>query len=216
VARQSRCFEPAFPAALYQPGSLQAKTRRTLFFYARPNNPRNLYYFGVRILARCVAAGLLEPNVWTICCVGGDVPALDFGHGVKSQSLGQLSWRDYARFLGTVDLALCLMYTPHPSYPPFDVASSGGVVVSNRCLNKTEMTECANILLGDLDETAFLETMRAGIALACDLPRRQANYRAARIQRSWADSLAPLIAGMGVSAGIDQPAQTRPAEQSDV
>lgn len=197
IAENGQYFEPAFPMSLYQPKPFRAKKRYKLFFYARPNNPRNLFHFGMSIIERCISAGIINTREWDIYCVGQDIPTIKFSNGASSINLGQLSWSEYAKFLGDVDLALSLMYTPHPSYPPFDVASSGGVVVTNICQNKTEMVESKNILLGDLDEEQFLKTMTSGIALAKDMKQREQNYRESRIYRSWQENLAPIVITMG-------------------
>jgi SAM-dependent methyltransferase len=193
VAHRGFCFEPAFPEALYRPKNFGKKARYRLFFYARPENPRNLFHFGLEVLDRCISTGVLDTEEWEICFAGQNVPDIRFSNGARGVPLGQLGWDAYAGFLGGVDLALSLMYTPHPSYPPFDVASSGGVVVTNRYLGKTEIVESDNILAADLDLDSFALAMKAGISLAKDAERRERNFRTQRIARSWEDNLAESV-----------------------
>ena len=45
---------------------------------------------------------------------------------------GVLSWDDYLALLATAHLGVSLMASPHPSYPPLEMAASGLVVVTNR------------------------------------------------------------------------------------
>ena len=45
--------------------------------------------------------------------------------------MGRLPWDDYFRFLSTIDVALSLQQSPHPSHPPFDAAISGAYAVTN-------------------------------------------------------------------------------------
>jgi O-antigen biosynthesis protein len=45
---------------------------------------------------------------------------------------GVLSWDAYLELLATAHLGVSLMASPHPSYPPLEMAASGLVVVTNR------------------------------------------------------------------------------------
>ena len=113
-----------------------------------------------------IRQGIIDTSEWEICCAGQDIPDIVFSDGTRPVHSGLMSWQEYRDFVSEVDLALSLMYTPHPSYPPFDVAVSGGVVVTNKCMNKQYFSECKNVLMGDLEPNSFRETMRQGVALA--------------------------------------------------
>jgi hypothetical protein len=189
-------FIPAFSKKLYQPNSFTKKNKYSLFFYSRPNNPRNLFNYGIYLLNKGFEKGILDPNDWDIYLVGQNTPEITFCNGYKAINKGLLDWDQYAAFLSDVDLAVSLMYTPHPSYPPYDVACSGGVVVSNLCLNKKEFPECKNVLLGDLEENSFLETLEKGIILSKNIKERKINFEESTIQRSWHDTIKDLLAFM--------------------
>lgn len=189
-------FEPAFQKDFYKCKGFTKKEKYKLFFYARPNNPRNLFQIGVHLLDKAIAEGVLDTNEWDIYCVGQSAPELTFSNGSKSINLGQLSWEEYAEFLSDVDIGLCLMYTPHPSYPPYDVACSGGVVITNKMLNKQSFNECDNIVLIDLVEGKSMEGFAEAIALAKDMQRRKKNYEQSRICRDWNTAMEPVISFM--------------------
>jgi len=193
IVKHGVYFEPAFPKALYQPQSFVQKKKYKLFFYARPNNPRNMFTYGINLLEKSIETGVLDTNEWDIYCAGQAIPELKFSNGYVAQNLGLMSWHEYGEFLGGVDLALSLMYTPHPSYPPFDVACSGGVVVSNRCGNKKTFDWCKNVILSSLEENEFIESMAKGIELAKDMPQRQENFENSTIPRAWQDTLGPTL-----------------------
>ena len=195
IARGS-WFEPAFPAALYSKKEFAEKKRYKLFFYARPNNPRNLYEVGVERLKKAVERGIVDTAEWDIYCVGQAAPVITFAGGARTINPGQLSWTEYADFLSDVDLGLCLMYTPHPSYPPFDVACSGGVVLSNRMMNKTSFDMCRNVILAELEEEAFLEAFKEAVALAKNMEQRKKNYEENTIPRDWHQTLEETMAFM--------------------
>lgn len=195
---QNGCyFEPAFPSALYKCKKFEAKTHYKLFFYARPNNPRNLYSFGVEMLDKAIDQGILDTKTWDIFCVGQNAPQITFCNGAQSINLGQLSWTEYAEFLSDVDLGLCLMYTPHPSYPPFDVACSGGVVLSNQMMNKVTFKECKNVIMAELEESKFIKAFSKAIQLAQDPEERKKNFEENTIPRDWHKTLKDTMTYMG-------------------
>ena len=190
-------FEPAFSKTLYLTPDFAPKARRRLFFYSRPNNPRNLFAFGLRVLDEAIARGILDTEEWEICFAGQDVPDVRFCDGSKPVNCGLMTWEEYREFTGTIDLALSLMYTPHPSYPPFDIAVSGGVVVTNCYRNKTEFPGCRNVLMGELELESMMETMQRGVKLACSDEERARNYAEMTIPRNWPDTLKETLEKMG-------------------
>jgi len=191
IAQHGMWFEPAFPASLFYPRARSSKRR--FFFYARPGNERNLFYFGIQVIEAALAANILDPNVWEIYLVGNKLPPLVFGNGILPIKYENLSWSDYADLAGTIDLALSLMYTPHPSYPPLDMAASGAVVVTNRLMNKTSLSAYSdNILCADLNIDSLLAAIQSGVALSAS-PIRQKNFESAGLQRSWEKAFAPIL-----------------------
>ena len=197
-------FEPAFPVSFYHADTIVQKQRKKLFFYARPNNPRNLFYTGLLILNRAITEGILDMDKWEIYMIGNNIPKdIQFVGGVKPTIYDTMSWDKYAAFLRSVDLTLSLMYTPHPSYPPYDAACSGSVVLTNQCFNKTEMSECNNIILGDLtDFESFMRSFEKAVKLSEDIAARTANYKNSQIPRSWDAVLADIIDFMNTAEPI--------------
>ena len=127
--------------------------------------------------------------------VGKDIPKLRFDNGrYTAKRLENLSWTEYAELAGNTDLALCLMYTPHPSYPPFDLAASGAVVVTNRFNNKQDLSGYSkNILCGDLQLESMLAAMASGVALATDATQRTSNYQSNLLGTDWKASFADVV-----------------------
>ena len=183
-------FNPAFSSSMYHRENFDKRDEHyKLFFYARPNNPRNMYYYGLRLLDRAIERGIIDINHWTICFAGSELEHIGFSNGVHVENMGLMEWKEYAEFLSTVDLTMSLMYTPHPSYPPYDAVCSGGVVITNRCLNKQEFPECDNIIMADLEEEAFLEGLSRAVELAQDYPVRKKNYENSTVPRDWKETL---------------------------
>jgi hypothetical protein len=114
---------------------------------------------------------------------------LTFGEGYSPHRCEGLDWEAYADLVGTIDLGLSLMYTPHPSYPPLDLAASGAVVVTNKFSNKQDLSEYSrNILCAELDTQALLDALRVGVALAEDKETRARNFAANGLGSDWAQS----------------------------
>ena len=195
LAGRAIAFEPSFPPSVYSPAASRAEGRRTLTFYARPNNVRNLYHFGLAVLETAISRGVIDLAEWDIVFMGKDIPKLRLDDGrYTPRRLENMSWNEYAELCGRTDLALCLMYTPHPSYPPFDMAASGAVVVTNRFGNKQDLGGySANILCAEPELEAMVAEIGRGVALARDTARRQANHQANRLGRDWKQSFAEVL-----------------------
>ncbi|MFL5280762.1 MAG: hypothetical protein ACJ8AW_07105 [Rhodopila sp.] len=189
-------FEPAFPMHLYHPAesSCQAGVRRNFFFYARPNNLRNLYWRGLEAISAAIEEGVFDPAEWDFHFAGSNAEPLTLPHGARAMFSPPMAWSDYAAFIRRMDVGLSLMYTPHPSYPPLDLAASGAVVVTNRFGRKRSLEQYSpNILCADPGVPSLVEALRAASAIAADRPLRESNFAKNALQRDWSVSLAPAL-----------------------
>ncbi len=132
-------FEPSFAAFRRDGRLLGADGLRHLFFYARPHNPRNLFDLGIAALDAAIEAGAFSADRWRIHLAGRSVPPVTFCDGSEPVVHNEMGWSQYRDFLGTVDLGLSLMASPHPSYPPLDLAAGGSVVVTNTWPGKPDL-----------------------------------------------------------------------------
>ncbi len=179
-------FTPAFSHMKNAKINFEKKSGKyKLFFYARESNPRNLFYTGISILNNAILQGVLNTEEWEICFAGQSVPDFVFCDNSKPTVLGLMDWKVYREFLQTVDLALCLMYTPHPSYPPFDVAINGGVVLTNKHQNKEFFNESDNIITSELDNECMMENLESAITLAKNYSQRKINFEKNKIPENW-------------------------------
>lgn len=194
-------FEPAFPRDLFH-GNRQVKTprnKRQFVFYARINNHRNLFTLGLEVIDKALRQGLLDDKLWDIVFVGSHIPDVALHGGVRPRRLENLPWASYAELVRKSDLALCLMYTPHPSYPPLDFAAGGAVAVTNRFGLKQDLSAFSrNIVCGEPTVHGMLEALESGIELACLDELRAANHAASTLPDSWQETLAPVVATIQV------------------
>jgi hypothetical protein len=94
------------------------------------------------------------------------------------------------------------MSTPHPSYPPLDLAASGGVVVTSRYGRKQDLSALSpNIICADPSVAGLLDGLRAGVAVVTDAQQRARNAAAGTIARDWEMAFAPVLDRLVATAG---------------
>jgi hypothetical protein len=133
----AQTFMPAVDRAVFARRDRSPGAPRRLVFYARPRNPRNLFEIGLRVLRDAAAAGLFDDEPWEFLAIGQELPDLPLStrHVLRSQPW--LRYEDYGALLGSSDVLLSLMLSPHTSYPPLEMAAAGGLVVTNTFGPKT-------------------------------------------------------------------------------
>jgi hypothetical protein len=131
-------FEPTLNDGLRQ-ALLQARAttqprQKRIVVYARPSTPRNAF----ELLCEALRAwGWSSPTAaqWEVVAAGELTADLDLGP-FKMRALGKLDLSAYAELLATSAIGVSLMISPHPSYPPLEMAAFGMGVVTNRFANK--------------------------------------------------------------------------------
>lgn len=187
-------FEPAFPSSHFYLEDRAPASKRTLFFYARPNNPRNLFYLGCEVLRRAVESGLLPPDRWKLLLCGKDIPRLGFTPAIEVEYAENLSWDAYSATVRKCDVGLSLMSTPHPSYPPLDLAASGAIVVTSSWGPKTDLGRYSeNILMAPPEPGALVAALGAAVRRAEDQQERRTRYERNGLERDWTRALAGAV-----------------------
>jgi 2-polyprenyl-3-methyl-5-hydroxy-6-metoxy-1,4-benzoquinol methylase len=195
VKEDGMWFEPAFPGGAAQPRA----GKRRFFFYARPNNNRNLFWRGIEALEAAVSEGLFPPDQWEMVWVGKDIPEVALPKGVTPLRVSGLAWDDYQAMVASMDAGLVLMDTPHPSYPPLDLAAAGAAVLTNLHPGKDSLEHySANILMAQPTLVGLLEGLHRLQTLALDDATRATNRAADRIGRDWTAALEPVVSRLGV------------------
>ncbi len=140
-ANSALFFEPAIDRDHYFPvlsDDLIQPRKRVLLFYARPTvAKRNLFEIGIVALRTLVASGHIDSNSWEMWAIGEKLDPIDLGRGVVLNPLPWMAFDAYAERIRTADVLLSLMLSPHPSYPPLEMAASGKLVVTNSFSVKT-------------------------------------------------------------------------------
>ncbi len=193
--RASAAFENAItrvapPAA----EELAARRPRRLLFYARPepHAARNMFELGVLGLSRALERGAFAGD-WTLHGVGTVRPGrrLHLGGGDWMQLLPRATQADYGALLRDHDVGLALMYTPHPSLVPIEMAAAGMLTVTNTFENKTAAALARispNLLAAEPTVDGIADALCAAAGAAGDVGRRLRGS-AVRWSRDWDESL---------------------------
>jgi hypothetical protein len=108
---------------------------RIVLVYGRPTTERNAFSLIVASL-RIWASQYPEAAQWRVVSAGEEFAPIDLGNACTLHSVGKLAIEDYADLLSRTAVGFSLMVSPHPSYPPLEMAAFGAHVVVNRFANK--------------------------------------------------------------------------------
>jgi len=143
-----------------------------LLFYARPepHAARNMFEIAYLALVRAIEAGHFDGAKWEFHGIGSQHDDIELPGGHTLKMLGKFGLSEYKQRLLEYDLGLSLMYTPHPSLLPLEMAAAGMWVVSNECLNKTqaELSGISTNLLAAKPTIAGVSEQLARAAAHCD------------------------------------------------
>lgn len=182
---QSHCFLPCVDKNVFRP-PYEPKTSRpfTLFFYARPNVPRNCFELGVEALRSFKKWGGGKVRVLT---AGADWNPADFGLKGEVEQMGMLDYAETANIYRGCDAGLVLMTTWAPSYVQLELMASGCVLVTNRNQHLAWLfRDEENCLLADLSVSSIVDTLKKACAQS-DLRNQTVKRALAMIQRSHSD-----------------------------
>jgi hypothetical protein len=192
--RDSISFQNAITAV--EPPSadeLAVRSTRRLLFYARPepHAARNMFELGVLALSRAVERGAFGEG-WELNGIGTVAAErrIQLGGGAPLNLLPRRGQAAYADVLRDHDVGLALMYTPHPSLVPIEMASAGMVTVTNSFENKTPAALAVispNLIVAEPGLDDLAEALAAAAGRVKDFEARAAGSRV-RWSRSWKET----------------------------
>ncbi|MBB6123744.1 glycosyltransferase involved in cell wall biosynthesis [Sphingobium subterraneum] len=210
----SLVFEPALDRSLFYPPRVsspprievgqkskirsnpKAPKKRRLLFYARPSiGVRNLFEIGLAALTEALDQHIIDPGTWEIIGMGEDFLPRPLGHGATLECAPWLGLAGYAEQMRESDILLSLMLSPHPSYPPLEMASSGGLVVTNSYANKTseQLADIsANIIAAEPKVGAIVAALRTAVGRIDDVEAREIASKL-ELPASWDEAFAQII-----------------------
>ncbi|MPN23062.1 hypothetical protein SDC9_170447 [bioreactor metagenome] len=131
-------FEPVLNKSLYE-YLIQHKDdfdrKKQIIVYGRPSTYRNAFELVVAVLKTWVQS-YDKAMEWEVLSLGEQHNEIELGNGVKLVSKGKMALEEYAKTMLTSSIGISLMVSPHPSYPPLEMATFGVKTITNCYDNK--------------------------------------------------------------------------------
>ena len=139
-------FEPRLASKLHQilASATQTKRKNKILIYGRPTEDRNCFPIlrqGLELFASIAP----EYSHWEIVSAGMQHSSFVLSTGQRVRSLGKLTLKDYASVMQECAVGVSLMASPHPSYPPLEMAHFGLLTITNRYAHKNLELSHSNI-----------------------------------------------------------------------
>ena len=198
-SRAALTFEPALDRKHFFPVDKKwlPTKKKVLLFYARPTSARrNLFEIGLAALRYITTLGVIDGDNWEVWAIGEDIPSIPLGNGLYLNPLPWMGFSAYAERIRTADLLLSLMLSPHPSYPPLEMAASGRLVVTNSFSVKTAerlKDYSSNIITAEPTVDSVSEALQSAVGrinIGLDSPDPSGQIK---LPTSWDDSLSNSI-----------------------
>jgi lipopolysaccharide biosynthesis protein len=139
---------------------------RIILIYGRPGTDRNCFSTLCAGLARWQQAEPTRAQEWRIVSAGEEYSAGRVAMVANLEIKGKLTLEDYADFLSRASVGISLMMSPHPSYPPLEMAHAGLRTITNSYECKDLRLRSANI---DSLDILTPDTLAEAIARAVDV-----------------------------------------------
>ncbi len=104
--------------------------QRRILFYGRPGIRRNCF-FATKSALQIWSQTYEGAGNWELISVGEKHDPFELSGGARLTVLGKLTLEQYADELHKAAVGLSLMASPHPSYPPLEMAHFGALTVCN-------------------------------------------------------------------------------------
>ena len=124
-------LEPSISREFADAIERNATKERIVLLYARPHAERNCLPFLDMLVTKLLADDPAFWAGWRFCAIGEDFSSAVLQRDSGIEILGRLSMQNYADLASRAALAVSLMVSPHPSYPPLEMAEAGVLVLTN-------------------------------------------------------------------------------------
>ncbi len=160
---------------------MRGNRQRRLICYARPEKhaARNLFEVCILALRSAIEKHVFDDD-WAFFGIGslGKDYEIPLSNTQSMQIVSRVAQADYERLLQSFDVGLSLMWAPHPSVIPFELAKAGVVTVTNTYGIRDEPSLAifgANIVPAAADLESIVDGLRRAVAKAGNPEERLAN-----------------------------------------
>lgn len=191
-------FTPQVDRQVFHPGPAERRwPRARVFFYARPDNPRNAFELSAIALKRLKHR--LGSSV-EILCAGAEFDPRRYGLDGVVEPLGWLPYDQTGELYRTCHVGLSSMLTPHPSYLPFELMACGALVVAlNNPANAWLLEDGVTCLSAEATASDLAAKLFRAVTRWDELAPIRANAARAVSRlagRGWSAELAEVVAFM--------------------
>lgn len=186
-------FENAILTFDLDPDEMSRRRPYRVLLYARPEShaSRNMFETALLALVRAIGTGVFPEGAWEFYGIGSAREDVALPGGQRLRMLGKVGLKEYRELLPQHDVGLSLMYTPHPSLVPLEMAAAGMMVVTNAWMNKTPEAMAglsANIIAGEPTVEGVVESLRTAVGR---VDRYGARVLASKVEwpTSWDEAL---------------------------
>ena len=126
-------FDPVLNSSMadiLKKSSLNQKRKNNILLYGRPSTSRNEFEIAVKAFKILVEQYDISKD-WNFISIGEKHKDISLGNHFTLKSLGKLSLEEYSNLLLQSKLGVSLMCSPHPSYPPLEMATFGVKTITN-------------------------------------------------------------------------------------
>ncbi|MEH3147687.1 MAG: hypothetical protein PGN34_20615 [Methylobacterium frigidaeris] len=138
--------------------------QKIVLIYMRPSAHRNCLEFANAVVHTAKRSDPLFWREWTFVAIGEKIDGSDLPNDSLMENRGRLSLREYGDLLSRAMIGLSFMVSPHPSYPPLEMAAAGMRVLTNTYANKNLSRLHGNIHSFDVFDTEQVARQLRGIA----------------------------------------------------
>lgn len=108
--------------------------RKRILIYGRPSEPRNAFEI-IRYALELWSEQYIYAKEWEIISLGESFDDIKLANNTI-KSYGKVSLHSYAHIMLSSYAGISLMISPHPSYPPLEMATFGIKTITNKFENK--------------------------------------------------------------------------------
>ncbi|MFK7968588.1 MAG: hypothetical protein AB8B68_05540 [Rickettsiaceae bacterium] len=124
---------------LQKKAKISSKKDKIFVLYSRPQVDRNMFLLAAHSIVEAYTKIFKDSEYnWKFYGMGIGNITICLDENNKVSQLPRMSLKEYKEFIGSIDICLTLMATPHPSMIPMDIAGSGGLVVTNLMHTRTK------------------------------------------------------------------------------
>jgi hypothetical protein len=139
---------------------------RLILAYGRPGVSRNCFELLCEGLRLWQAQNPVESKAYEIVFAGEEFGDDRIASLLNARNAAKMSIDDYAAMLNRAAVGVSLMVSPHPSYPPLEMASAGCITITNAYEGKDLSRRADNIISMDsLTPACLAESLEKALAL---------------------------------------------------